>query len=295
MQTKIENSEKAIIMSKDMGIGNRIMFMFSCLRIFKPKDFTLYWPAEGWVTMKFFDIFKFDWDYPVTESNEILKERNIDLPAPLSFTEGWRLYIDKNDGLPRFFQKEYLDPPHGYGIDLEYNRIPEKIKDIYRPYFKRLHPSDVVAERIAKVNLQENTVAVYMTNDTNWKDLKVTNRNIDPKKYFREMDKYPENVNFYLSVRNPATLKDFTERYGKRIITLPDKNCKLMTDAAADLFLMSKCKEMILPYESTFCCLAWWIGNAEAKVSIVRQKQTLGKIIRRFFKRRKIRKNVIET
>ena len=291
----IENSKKAVVLAKDMGIGNRIMFLFSCLRIFKPQDFTLYWPAEGWVTMKFFDLFKFDWDYPVTENNEIIKERNINLPAPLCFTEGWRLYIDKNDGLPQFFQKEYLDPPHGYGIDLEYNRIPENIKDIYRPYFKRLHPSDAVAKRIEDVTLPENAVAVYMTNDTNWKELKVNNRNIEIKKYFKAMDKHPKDTVFFVSYRNPDTIKPFVDRYKDRIITLPHKDCKRMTDAVADLFIMSKCKEMILPYESTFCCLAWWIGGANAAVTIVRQKQSIGKIIRKFIKRRKIRKNVIET
>lgn len=71
---------------------------------------------------------------------------NIPEEKPLCYTLGWRLYIDEKDGLSKFFPEYYDNAEHGYSIDFEYERIPQKILDIYLPFFKRLKPSAEITE-----------------------------------------------------------------------------------------------------------------------------------------------------
>ena len=266
-QTKYKkNSSKEIILANNMGIANRIQFMFSCMRIFQPKEFTLYWPIKGWVPAKFKELFDFGWDYKITENNETIIEGYYFLEPPLSFIDGWRLYIDEKDGLPKNFSKLYENARHGYSIDLEYNLIPEKILDIYRPYFARLKPSKQVIERMKAVKIPQGFIALQVRNNPDWER---KGRNIDLEEYFRVIEKQPQHSIFFLSAMNKETSDVFKARYKDRIIELPDKDYSSMIDAVADLYLMAKSNKYICAYESTFCCLAWWLGNNKAEVITV--------------------------
>lgn len=261
-----KTDKNTIVVAQDSGIGNRIQFMASAIRIYNIKDFDLYWTTDGWVSAAFSDLFDFEWDYEVREHRELVMRRNLPEEAPICYTKGWRLYISPEDGLSRFFPWLYDNAEHGFSIDFEYNRIPERIRDIYRPFFKRLKPSKAVFERISAVELPENTVALQVRNNSDWQ---AHNRNIGLEKYFAKMEKYPKNTKFFLCAMNKETENAFIERFGGRIIVQKEKNYKSMIDAAADLFLMAQCSRMVLSFESSFGCLAWWLGGAAAKVEIV--------------------------
>ena len=279
-----KTDKNTIVVAQDSGIGNRIQFMASAIRIYNIKDFDLYWTTDGWVSAAFSDLFDFEWDYEVREHRELVMRRNLPEEAPICYTKGWRLYISPEDGLSRFFPWLYDNAEHGFSIDFEYNRIPERIRDIYRPFFKRLKPSKAVFERISAVELPENTVALQVRNNSDWQ---AHNRNIGLEKYFAKMEKYPKNTKFFLSAMNKETENAFIERFGGRIIVQKEKNYKSMIDAAADLFLMAKCSKMILSFESSFGCLAWWLGGAAAKVEIVGGRgffKLLGRKIKNFFR-----------
>lgn len=278
-----------IVVAADSGIGNRVFFMASAIRIFNIKDFNLYWPDKGWVSAKFFDLFSFKWDYKISEFSYPVLERNL-IPAenkPLCYTEGWRLYISENDGLNKNFAELYRNTPHGFSIDLEYNRIPESVKNIYRPFFERLKPSDSVQKRIldAKSFIDSNTVAVQVRNNPDWS---LHKRNLDLNVYFKIMDKYPKNTKFFLCCMNDSILNEFIKRYTNRVVYLPNKDYNSMADSVADLYLMSYCTQMIVSYESTFPCLAWWLGGAKAKVTIAGLpsvfKRKYKKLIRTLFR-----------
>lgn len=262
-----KRDNKSIILAPDMGIANRIFFMMSSLRIFDIRDFVLYWPTKGWVTAPFKDLFDFEWDYTIEESEEILIDRNIPQKKPLSLTNGWRLYIDKKDGLPKNFQKLYENSKHGYSIDLEYNRIPQHILDIYLPWFKKLKASEKVLKRINELDLNaDKLVALQVRNNSDWS---TAGRKVSLEDFFAEIDKYPEDYKFYLSAMNIETSSIFKEKYGDRIIELPDKNYHSMIDATADLFIMALCDDFVVSYLSTFPWLAWWLGQCKATVTLV--------------------------
>ncbi len=279
-----KTDRKTIVVAQDSGIGNRIQFMASAIRLYNIKDFDLYWTNDGWVSAGFSDLFDFEWDYEVREHRELVMCRNLPEEAPICYTKGWRLYISPQDGLSRFFPWFYDNAEHGFSIDFEYNRIPERIRDIYRPFFKRLKPSKAVLERISAVELPENTVALQVRNNPDWQ---AHNRNVGLEKYFAKMEKCPKNTKFFLSAMNKETENAFFERFGDRIIVQKDKNYHSMVDAVADLFLMAKCSKMILSFESSFGCLAWWLGGAAAKVEIVGGRgffKLLGRKIKNFFR-----------
>ena len=278
MEEKPRTGKNTIVLAQDSGIGNRIQFMASAIRIYDIKDFDLYWPVEGWVSAAFGDLFDFDWDYEVREHGETVLLRNLPEEKPLYYTKGWRLYISPKDGLSRFFPWLYDNAEHGYSIDFEYNRIPKRILAIYLPFFARLKPSKAVLERVNAVNFPQKTVAVQVRNNPDWDS---HNRTVELEKYFKLMDKYPKKTQFFLCAMNKNTESVFVERYGERIIVQRDKNYGSMIDAAADLFLMAKCSDMILSFESSFGCLAWWLGGAKAKVQIAGERSLFKRIKRK--------------
>ena len=59
------------------------------------------------------------------------------------------------------------------------------------------------------------------------------------------------------------------QRYGDRIIELPNKNYNSMIDAVADLFIMSYAEDAIYSYGSTFGELAFWLSEKLQKITIV--------------------------
>lgn len=83
------------------------------------------------------------------------------------------------------------------------------------------------------------------------------------------MDIFNSDTYFYISCMNKEVFDAFKLRYGKRILELSNKQYNLMIDAVADLYLMSKAKEMILSFGSTFGELSWWLGGGEGKVNVV--------------------------
>lgn len=256
----------AVVFSKEMGIGNRIFRLFSFLRIFKPKEFDIIWDDKGWVTDNFFNLFEFNWDYEIREFSQLDKSNSYfeNNSEKWNSIEGWRLFVDKNDGLPKFFQKSYFNSETGYSIDLEYNRTPNHILDIYLPYFNMLKPSLKVCERIKGVEIANNVIGLQVRNNADWQK-----RNVSLSSFYKIMDKYPIDTKFYLSTINKEVQDIFINKYGERIIVLPNKNHNSMIDAVSDLFLMAKCKELIVSYKSTFPAISWWLNGGKSKIVVV--------------------------
>ena len=86
--------------------------------------------------------------------------------------------------------------------------------------------------------------------------------------FLDEINKYPPETVFYISAMNKETSDYIKNNCKYKILELPDKNYKSMYDAVADLYIMSRAKEGIYSFGSTFGELAWWLAEEEQKYSI---------------------------
>lgn len=243
------------------GLGNRIKCIVSNLRYYKPKHLNLYWQDTDWVSARFFDLFQIEGTLSVTEYNDINIIRMANYPEPLTpYNGGVNLIVATNE-----FKDNQYRP-----IDGEYNNIPPEIIKKYRPWFNMFKPSAAVKIRMNEVKLPENAVAVQVRNAPDWQNYFSGN---EPSEVFFElMDKYPADTVFYLSAMSKEIAAPFYERYGNRIIELPNKDYHSMVDATADMFLLGSTKEAIYSIGSTFSEIGWWLGGAKAKVTIAGSK-----------------------
>lgn len=247
--------------ANDSGIGNRLKMLISYIRYYSPKTVNLYWPNKGWVTARFSDLFDVR---ELVNINEINNKKKIDKSViiPCSFVlypyvESWALLTKESD----------FKTSEPSSIDFGYNKIPQELKDIYLPYFKKIKPSPAVAKRIKDVSLPKNVVAVQVRYAPDWE--KYYGYNEPVSSYFQAMDRYPSSYIFYLSAMSKNIADKFYERYPGRIIELPNKDYSSMIDAVADMYILGSTDEAIYAYHSTFSEVGWWLGGAKAKVTIV--------------------------
>lgn len=243
------------------GLGNRIKCIVSNLRYYKPKHLNLYWQDTDWVSARFFDLFKIESPLSISEYNNIELIRLASYPEPLNpYNGGVNLLVAQNE----FKDKKYRP------IDGEYNNIPPEIIKKYRPWFNIFKPSDKVQARINEVKLPPNTVAVQVRNAPDWQNY--FSGNEPAEVFFELMDKYPKDTVFYLSAMSKEAAVPFYQRYGHRIIELPNKDYHSMIDATADMFLLGSTNEAIYSVGSTFSEVGWWLGGAKAKVTVAGSK-----------------------
>ena len=240
------------------GLGNRLKKIASYIRYYKPKHLNLYWQNEDYVTASFFDLFKFNAPFSITEYNQWEMIEHFSYPEPL--------YPYINDFSLFAAADEFPNNQHRF-IDNAYNDIPENIKSAYRNIFKMITPSDKVQKRIDEVKLDEKTVALQVRNNLDWE--RVFHRNEPEEAFFEIIDKFPTDTTFYLSAMSKAAAAPFYARYGNRIRELPNKDYNSMIDAAADMFILGRTKEAIYSLGSSFSETGWWLGGAKAKVYIV--------------------------
>lgn len=261
------NDPKNIYLSNSQGLGNRIKFIASCIRIFKLKELNIYWPQNGWVPTAFHDLFDFHWPYPVNEYDQELFKKNVPQKPPLSYTEGCRLFVSAQDGLPKNFSKLYFPAKNGYGIDFEYNRIPQKVLNIYRPFFNSLKPSAKVLERQKSLKLPKKYIGLQIRNHESWQQFG-RNENLDL--FYNEINKYPKSTIFYLSCMSQSVSQELHKKYPRQIIELPHKLYPSdMIDAVADMYNLSTATAGIYSYGSSFAEVAWWLGGCTQKVTMV--------------------------
>lgn len=233
------------------GIGNRLKYFASLYTYYKPQNFTLVWKKEGWVSSSFSELFQFADKADMVElcSEADVKKYKKLFKSEYLYRQGyhWRLYASED-------------------IDLKYNDISEKNRKLYLEFFNKLKPSDAVQKRISQLTLPQNTVALQVRNNPDWEK---AGRNENLEDFVKEMQKFSQNTMFFLSAMSSQVSDYFKSQFPNRIIELPNKNYSSMTDAVADIFLLSQCQTGIYSYGSTFAEVAWWLGGANAKVSVV--------------------------
>lgn len=243
------------------GLGNRLKYLISYIRYYKPKNLRLHWPSRGWVSERFSDLFVLDLPIRISEHNALIQLSQHDLVKanPLfSYVNTWGLIVAKTD----YGDREIPQP-----IDFKYNDIHPKLINIYKPYFSHIHPSDKIKKRLLEVKLPENTVSVQVRNASDWEKYYGSNEQLSS--FFNVMDNLPTDTTFYLSAMSKEIADEFYKRYPNRIIELPNKNYFSMIDATADMYILGSAKHILCAFHSTFCEVAWWLGGAKAKVTVI--------------------------
>jgi len=243
------------------GLGNRLKYMISYIRYYKPKNLRLHWPSRGWVNKRFSDLFVLNLPIQISEYSALIQISKYDVVRanPLyRYVKTWGLIVAKTD---------YDNGEIPQSIDFKYNDISPNLIDIYRFYFTHILPSASVKKRLLEVKLPENTVSVQVRNAPDWEKYYGSNEQLSS--FFDVMDNLPVDTIFYLSAMSKEVANEFYKRYPNRIIELPNKNYLSMVDATADMYILGSTKSLLCSFHSTFCEVAWWLGGAKAKVTII--------------------------
>ena len=259
-----------IVLRNTQGMCNRIKVFFSSLRFDADFNETLhmYWPIEGMSRTPFLSLFSFDL-LQIVEHNEAFKSCSDRQEVNIGKKRVWRLDIEEGE-VPPGFTKAYpkTKTEQSECIDLEYNRIPEKVRDVYRKYFDALKPSENVSKRMNELKLPEYYVGVHIRLNEEWKQWNRSNGS-GTRQFIRVMRKYPPNTMFFLASCDAKVAEEIKRHFPERVLELPKKDYLGDLDAIADLYLLAGSNELIATFGSSFSEVAWWLGGAKSKVRVV--------------------------
>ncbi len=257
---------KVVIMPHDyFGLGNRIKFLASYHVNFGLDGVTLFWSRKGWVDRPFSDLFHLD-------SIQGFRERAVPrcrlIPmtcypcAPEFRSRGyWRLHVGSHE-----VPKDMFMAAGGAQIpvvDFAYERTPPALVAKYSKFFNLLRPSPAVQTRIEEVPLGEQVVCVHIRNSRDPRDRK----DVAELDRFRDiMKSYSNTTAFFISTMDPAVSRRFQADFPGRVYELPGKDHRSMVDAVADIYLLSRGRELIASPGSTFSEVAWWLGGCGQRV-----------------------------
>ena len=246
-----------------MGIANRLKYLVSFLRYYNnPKHIDLVWPNKGWVTNKFFELFKFETD-TIIQEYESLQEGFI---QDNEFVNNWRLYVAPTDIVDKTIKNDDPFNKDTIRIDFLYNRTPQSIIDIYKPYFTKLHPTLDIKNIMEQVNIDEQCVAIQIRDNSDWKSW---GRSSYLNLFIKEMKKYPKDTKFFISVMNEDISNIIKKQFPNQIIEVPDKDYTSMKYAVADMYLLSIPNRALCSCGSTFYEVSWWLGGCTADVKVI--------------------------
>ena len=237
-----------ILLDPQSGIGNRIFGIINSLNYFTPDVLNIYWDTTNWVNCRLKDIFNIETSTQINEYNsaDFIENTDKDAFTILSPTCGLR-----NN--------------YGKSISLMYQNTSHKDILSLAPLFQKIKPSKKVIERMESLP-QNIDYALQIRNNKDW-DAFGRNENIEL--FFDELRKLPKDSKVYISAMSKEVSDEVKKHFGNMIIELPDKDYSSMIDAAADMYMLSRARNGIYSYGSTFSELAFWLGGAKQNVVTV--------------------------
>ena len=254
MYQGIGNKIKGIVSTKKLIGGNRVYWSELDKALFPTKNVNYYFPDLEEVHTMEGSYWRGSWRMGLKDG---------DVPPGFAKTDKyWWHYMN---------EPVYPIPPHGMAIDMEYNRIPEPLKNEYRKIFSELRISDHILEAAdnAVENYEDDVVAVHIrtwNTRTQEEDFKRYEKLFSMPSYLKELDNLPDR-RFFVATDDQDVVRFLKERYGaNRILT--QSTGKPYLDTIVDLLLLAKSNKMILTPFSTFSEVAWWLGGAKEDVTI---------------------------
>ena len=149
-----------------------------------------------------------------------------------------------------------------------YNDTPQWAIEKYGAFFCQLKPGDAVARRISECELPADVVCVQARNSHGAMDFANVASLENLMAYMR---RFGREQKFFISCMEKEVSARLHVEFGGQIIELPGKNSRSMIDAVADMYLLSRGKEIVCTKGSTFAEVAWWLsvcnGLCPAKVT----------------------------
>lgn len=177
----------------------------------------------------------------------------------------------------------YID---NMNYNFKFNSIPDQtktqIKEICNLFKPKKYLSDQINYYAEKFDII-NSVGVHYRYDPEWthfhkhikKNIKI-DENVYYKEFINAMSRYTEKQTFFLSsarneecirlknTNNRLNINSISKKKSHKIFL--DRDLEIMYESIIDLFLLSRCKELIITPKSTFSEVAWMIGGCNKKV-----------------------------
>jgi hypothetical protein len=273
------------------GLGNRLKNIVSCMKLSDEYGLpiNIQWGKKPFVcNCNFDDLYENDFS--------INNLSNIKINYPFNPFACWRLYVSDKDNIPNNFTKikkdiggDTLSGAINYTrfIDMEYNRIPDSLKNQYINYFNSLKLKKEIREKIKSFSskyFNAKTISVHIRSwpVKSWElDIK-RSKKVKLEKFINEMKKY-ENYNFFLATDSDEVKKIMKEHFKNKIFTynrknnLCDKNGNQINrntiegiqDDLVELYLLSKNNIIIGSHSSSFTEVAWYLGGCTKNITIL--------------------------
>lgn len=241
------------------GFSNRIKNIVSCYRM--SENVEIMWDSVVSKHRNQIDISILDY-FPNLVLTDTIEGKQTRI--------GWRLEVFDDD-LPDNFEEDEniaksICSSNGKGIDFEYQRIPQKVKDSYVDCFKKLNINPKILELVDSFSQKEfetDTISVHIRSWFDCGQRKQMFYNI--QKFFDIMDQY-QYGKFFIAIDDQSILPEIKNRYGEnRIITYPYPNEYI---GFVDQLLLSKNYELIASPTSTFSEVAWWFSECKSNVKV---------------------------
>lgn len=168
----------------------------------------------------------------------------------------------------------------GREIDLEYGRIPEAMRRAYAPYFARIAIQPGIADRTdawARAHLDSQVIGVQVRT---WRDY--------PRRYRKYhhparqrlvglLTGAPPTSRFLVVSDSDEVVDSLAVLLGEeRVLSFPRETERLaswqspagVVEDLIDMLLLAKTRRLFASYLSTFSETAWWLGGANADVTV---------------------------
>jgi len=288
----------------EAGLCNRLKCIISVIRLSKKlgmKPLIFWMPPNLMGSANFSDLFNTKIDV-ITESEFKEKIKNGEIKSCKLYEDcledkyhyfmfnDWRFVLlpgEVHKGFSKVFPEN-----EGKVIDLEYKRIPLRIRKDFLLAIKQISPNPSIQERVNKFVKEHNGFNGVIGLQVRRRDFLLATdgrgKISSNDKFFNKMRAILKNkpkTKFFLSTDCSITQKRFIEQFPDKIFFFPrdnwDKSTKESTITGfIDVLLLSKTKHMLGSFLSSFVEIAWWFGKCKAKVEIIGDKNAKEKAIK---------------
>lgn len=251
---------KKTIAACPAGLGNRIKCIVSSIK--QDNNAFVYWPVNKECGCSFNDVLQ-----PLVKNITLDKIHKKDIlnKSCVMINKSWKLQSK------------------GKEFDFKYNRLTQKEKDEFLPYFKFIMPKQEIEDTAwafmnkYKESFDKGEVIGVHIRKGDFKGLYDRRKNISTEDGFaKEIDSLinvNSNYKFLLCTEDEETENKFKDVFGDVIINFPKKyrgrnTTNSIKEAFVDILLLSKCNIIIGTFLSTFTEIAWWLGGCKANVYI---------------------------